>query len=255
MKTVLFVGFGNMGSIFAKKFVQNENFEVFAIDPNVQQKNERVEFFESFEDMPSSIYPNIIVFAVKPQNIDEIINKYKIFTDALFISILAGKPISYFEEKIPHAKIIRVMPNLGLKYDSGVNICMENQKCLNSDKNLLDDIFEDQNIWIEKEDLFHITTAISGSGIAFVLKIMEAFIGNGINKNIPEEDSYKMTLSIFESAVRFLKDEYKIEEVVEKITSKNGTTEAGLNYMSNKMYKLIKEIIEASEKRSKELAL
>lgn len=255
MKTVLFVGFGNMGSIFSKRFVQNDNFEVFAIDPNGQHSNDKVEFFESIEEMPNSVHPNIIIFAVKPQNIEEVIEKYTNFQDALFISILAGKPIEYFEIKLPTARIMRVMPNLGLKYDTGINICMHNQKCLNSDKNLLNEVFGEQNIWIQEESLLHFTTAMSGSGLAFALKIMEAFMQNGIKNGLSEEESNKVTIGIFESAVKFLKDEYSVNEVLTKITSKNGTTQAGLEFMSDKMYKLVAEILKAAENRSKELSL
>ena len=52
----------------------------------------------SRDDIPTSFVPNVIMFAVKPQVMDEVAPLYASFkgSDCVYLSIAAGKAIDYF---------------------------------------------------------------------------------------------------------------------------------------------------------------
>ena len=69
---------------------------------------------ESMASLPKDFQPSVIVFAVKPQVMGEVVPSYAELNtvDTVFMSIAAGKTISEFEKSLsPSAAIVRAMPN------------------------------------------------------------------------------------------------------------------------------------------------
>lgn len=253
MKSVLFVGFGKMGSIIADLF-QGDEFEVFAVDPHLKDDSEFTTFFHSHEQLPEGFNPNIIIFAVKPQNIKEAIVHYAQYKSSLIISILAGVKISFFEEHFPLSRVVRLMPNVGLEVEKGMVISMMNSKCMSKDEELINMIFGGRNVAIKDEELFHVTTAISGSGIAFLATIFKSITSFAAQNGVSDKGAEKMTLSAFESLVYLLRKS-SADEIINKIASKGGTTEAGINVLSSSVDAIIHGALDAAMTKSKELSV
>jgi pyrroline-5-carboxylate reductase len=244
MKSVLFVGFGKMGSIIADLFQEGE-FEVFAVDPHLKEEGDFTTFFHSHEQLPEGFNPNIIVFAVKPQSIKEAIKNYTQYKSSLIISILAGTKISFFEEHFPTSRIIRLMPNIGFEVGKGMTLAMMNSKCMTKDEELINDIFAGRSMVIRNEELFHSATAISGSGIAFLAIIFKSIIDFAKENEISEKGAEKMTISAFESLACLL-EKSTPDEIIKKISSKGGTTEAGVEVLNKSI---------AAVQKSKDLSI
>ena len=69
---------------------------------------------KSADDLPEGLNPEVIVFAVKPQQMATVVPTYKRFSSqrTLFLSIAAGTPTTFFETTLGgDAAIIRAMPN------------------------------------------------------------------------------------------------------------------------------------------------
>ena len=74
---------------------------------------------------------------------------------------------------------------------------------------------------------------------------------------IPEEESNRLLIELMKGATEYFQKNHgkkDIDELIRNITSKGGTTEAGLNYFKeNDLSPLFGNVIIATQKRSKEI--
>lgn len=167
---------------------------------------------------------------------------------------MAGIDINTMEKMLfENAKIIRTMPNIGLDVNEGLVVCASSntaRECM-SEINIL---FDNKTIWISKEELFHISTAIAGSGIAFMACIFDCIKKIGVSNGLSNNDSSKMTLSIFSSVVELLNSGLAPENIMSNIASKGGTTEAGLKILNENIYEILEATIESAKQKSIQLS-
>ena len=102
---ILFIGCGSMGGAIVSGMLRSYSFkkgEIFTILPNDSHNIEKVEKslgIKVFTQYPKGERFDVIVFAVKPQTLYEILPYYKTkITDhsTLILSIAAGKKIKFF---------------------------------------------------------------------------------------------------------------------------------------------------------------
>ena len=94
---------------------------------------------------------------------------------------------------------------------------------------------------------------MSGSGPAFVARLIEAFTEAGIENGLSKEVAYQLSLQTFLGTAKLLK-QFSPEELVEMVSSPNGTTVAGREILENSDYKeIIKKTIKKATEKSKEL--
>jgi len=123
--------------------------------------------------------PSIVVLAVKPQVMGEVLTLYKEFSDAIFISIAAGITGEFMKKYLGvNAKIIRIMPNLAATVGAGVSVAYSvSVDALDIDRTAK--LFGAVGHFIglpEGEDLLNPVTAISGSGPAYYFLLSEIMV-------------------------------------------------------------------------------
>ena len=109
-----------------------------------------------------------------------------------------------------------------------------------------------------EEEGFDAVTSVSGSGPAFVYMFIDAMIKGGMAGGLSYEQSKVLTLSTIMGTteiVRTADPDLDLDDAVEKVCSKGGTTiEAVSVYRNAGMEKIIVEGINACRKRSEELS-
>ena len=103
----------------------------------------------------------------------------------------------------------------------------------------------------------NLITAISGSGPGFVFRLMEAFIGIGIKLGLSREVAQHLVMTTFKGSVLLadaLKGKKDLIELRNMVTSKGGTTEAGLKEFHDRDIEgHLFMVIEAAMHRGEEL--
>lgn len=262
---ILFVGCGKMGSVllggFLKK-LQSEN-QVVVVKPNIlvpiNNIDTNISVISNIRDLSPSFKPDIIIFAVKPQIIDNVIFDYIKFEESIFISIIAGKKIDFFSKKLgKDSKIIRTMPNLPSLIGHGITALYGNLNISNKEKTLVNDLFKTvgEIVNLESEDEIDSVTSISGSGPAYVFHFAESLINSGMELGLSEEVSKKLALkTMLGSCLMMEQSLFNPTELKDQVTSKKGTTEAALNSLyENNFEKIVKNATKSAFKRSKELS-
>ena len=130
--SILLVGCGRMGSALLRSWT---SASVVVIEPHpVADLPSGV---VQYHDLPSYLAaasagqtpaPDLVIFAVKPQVIDEVVPAYAAFSRATFLSIAAGKALAVFERHLgSDAAIVRAMPNTPAAIGQGITVCVANQ--------------------------------------------------------------------------------------------------------------------------------
>ena len=265
---ILLAGCGKMGGALLSGWLKQgvNPRDIIVIEPNkdtsIALHNQyNVVTMPSPENIDLNKKPNVIVFAVKPQTMDDVAPFYRQFNGAevVYISIAAGKPISYFERVLgTNASIIRAMPNTPAAVSRGITVCYSNSKVTSDQislcKHLLSGIGE--VAWIEVEDHIDIVTALSGGGPAYVFLLAECLSKAGVKAGLPEELANLLARVTVAGSGELLYRTKKDPAILRQdVTSPGGTTAEALGVLmaDNGWQPLLDEAIAAATLKSREL--
>jgi len=258
MLNILLVGCGKMGGAMANSWKEIHIYnQLLIVDPTSDK-------IKSFKDLPSDFYPNIIVFAVKPQIIGDVIDDYKKYTNkgAVALSIIAGKPISFFEKHLgSEAKIIRSMPNLPASIGKGMLAAYANNNVNKKEKTWAETLLSASGefLWVDDEDFLNPVTSLSGSGPAYVFLLIETMALAGQTLGLDKKTSEKLARQTVIGSAALVEASPNITaaKLRENVTSKGGTTAAALKVlMADKggIQELFNKALLAANDRAKDLS-
>lgn len=201
-----------------------------------------------------------IVLAVKPQQMALVLQEIRPELEAgrLVLSIAAGLDTTYFRSKLPaKSRLIRIMPNICSMIGEGAAALYAAPGATTKDKALAQKIFSASGkaVFVDKEELLDVVTAVSGSGPAFAFLFMQAMIEAGAARGLPAKLGRELAAQTLLGASKMVaasKD--AIDEMIARVASKGGTTEAGLKVLGDKdLSMVIDATIGAATDRAKEL--
>jgi pyrroline-5-carboxylate reductase len=176
----------------------------------------------------------------------------------LVVSILAGIPTRYLEQKLGEIPVVRVMPNIGIKVGAGMSFYSPGRFVRQTELKMVSRLFanlgEVAEIAEKKMDLI---TAISGSGPAYFFLLMEILAEYAQKSGISKRDSAKMAQQIALSSALLAKNESATaRQLRAAVTSKGGTTEAAILVLEKTgIRKMFGSALKAARNRARELSL
>lgn len=251
-----FIGFGNLAKAIHAGLAENE-----ALSFGYVTKGEGPEDVTQLKDIPSLVESaDVILLCVKPQNASEVLEVLKCcdLMDKLVVSPMAGKTISFIEgfvgEKVP---IVRIMPNLAVAYRHSVTAFTTNAAHSPHENALKENLRALGKVVELEEKHFDLFTAVFGSGPAFILKVLEVMQERTRELGVSNSQANELISELLTGTAHYLdaKSDKGIDALISAITSKGGTTEAGLRVFEEKdLDDLFKKVITAAEERSRELS-
>ena len=264
--TIALVGCGAIGSALLKGWItqvdSHNRFKSFwvitphrnHVDPFLS--DERVKWFPSPDLLSSS--PDVIVFAIKPYQLEEALPSFRHFT-SLIITVASGKSLAFYETHLSNKhSIIRAMPNTPVSIHEGVIGLLPNKQVTPQQKRLVETCFDGLGYcpWLISDDEVDKITALSGSGPAYVFYMIESLTKAAESLGFNKETALNLALHTFAGASLYaLNSEMPPEELRARVTSPQGTTAAALEVLTNREFtQLIETAVKAAFKRAKELA-
>ena len=235
---VVFIGGGNMadaliGGLLASGFSPNQ---LRAVDVNGDARRRladkhRIACFDTPQKACRA--GDVIVFAVKPQQMQEAARFSGLKTNAnLVISIAAGVTLGSLARWLGgHARLVRAMPNTPALIGAGVTGLYALPGVSEAEKKQAETILGavGRTVWIQDESLMDAVTAVSGSGPAYVFWFIEQLANAGESLGLPLEISRKLAIeTVLGSAKLAAQSAESPAALRERVTSKGGTTEAAL---------------------------
>lgn len=238
---ILLVGHGKMGGALSARWQDTCNLTI------VTRTEKKIPF-----------KPHAIVFAVKPQVLGEVIGDYKSF-DSLFISIAAGKTISFLEQHLgDRAKIVRAMPNTPAAVGKGITVAVANKNAGAPEQALATTLLSaiGDVLWTKDEAQMDAVTALSGSGPAYVFLLIETLAQSGVKLGLSPEMAMKLARQtvIGSAALAEAVPAIPASDLRHNVTSPGGTTQAALDVLTKEIQPLFDRALEAAAKRAKELS-
>lgn len=261
-----FIGGGNMATaLISSLFASRHNVDrVQVADPGVQareylQKRWPVACYERAADAIKGM--DAIVLAVKPQVLPMVLEEIQdLVTDQqLIISIVAGIPTSQIAAHLTSSPpIVRTMPNTPALIGLGITGMYARVNCTLAQRELSQNLMESAGevVWLDKESLLDIVTAVSGSGPAYFYYLVECLGKAGTRLGLPADIASKLALHTAHGAsVLAVQSQADVTELRQQVTTKGGTTEAALQQLdAGHFEQLIDTAIAAATRRGQELA-
>jgi len=203
--------------------------------------------------------PRLVVLGFKPQKLDEVAPQLKpwLTSRATIVSILAGVEGASLRNRFPKAgAIIRAMPNLPVAIRRGV-VALHGEALSEDLRTQLGDLFAALGyaIWAADESKLAAIGAVAGAGPAYVARFIDvlslAAEGLGLSREIASTIALETVLG---TAWMAATTGESMDDVVRRVASPNGTTEAGLATLEPQLGRLIADTIEAAARRGAELA-
>jgi len=198
-----------------------------------------------------------ILVAVKPQYAEQAVTPVAAqCRGKLIISIAAGIPLANLCSWFDTTRVIRVMPNTPMVVGKGATVFTCADGVSEADRELARTIFGALGVVFEmSEDKLDAVTALSGSGPAYIFEMIQALVDAAVAVELPADVALQLTAQTVAGAAEMVQRELGTpEELRIAVTSRGGTTEAGLAVMSSAGFRdLIKDVLRAARDRSVDL--
>ncbi|CAA7624515.1 Pyrroline-5-carboxylate reductase [Candidatus Terasakiella magnetica] len=261
MTKVLLVGCGKMGSAMLAGWRDRglSAADVVVVEPSRPALG--VPVVATASDIPADFAPDVVVLAVKPQVMAEVLPPYARFGGAVFLSIAAGKPIAFFRSHLGEAAaLVRAMPNTPAAVRRGITVCCPGPGVTAPQRNLCAELLDavGEVGWVDDEALMDAVTAVSGSGPAYVFLLAETMAAAGAAQGLPPDLATRLARATVAGAGELLRlSDESSEQLRKNVTSPGGTTAAALGVLMAEgrgVPDLMAEAVAAATRRGKELA-
>ncbi len=261
-----FIGGGNMAEAIIKGIVSRGEVTspvhkgLLVSEPREDrrqylEKTYEIETTDSNKQIVTSC--NIIILAVKPQNIDTVLEEIseEVTGDKTVVSIAAGITLAYLSSRLKTKKLVRVIPNTPALVQKGMTVISLCECFSERDISVVREIFMSiGEVLTLPEKYMNAVTAVSGSGPAFIAYFIEAMIEGGIKAGLNKDDAFTLAVQTAVGTAQLLDSGISPSKLREMVTSPGGTTAAGLRTFDEKGFKdTVSSAIEAAKNRADEL--
>ncbi|TVQ35961.1 MAG: pyrroline-5-carboxylate reductase [Wenzhouxiangella sp.] len=202
----------------------------------------------------------VVVLAVKPQIIDQVLKDIASHLDAqtVVISVAAGVTLATLEAALGRERaLVRAMPNTPALFGAGMTGLVANSAAGSEDRDLAGHVFSaaGATAWIEDEALMDVITAVSGSGPAYFFSLTEHLARAGAEAGLAPELAARLARQTAVGAgVMLGRSELDAGELRARVTSPGGTTAAALEqFASDGFERIIDRAVAAAVRRGREL--
>ncbi len=250
------LGLGNLGTAFFEGLQSNNNLKLHLYEENEQIRND---FSKSYgvevASHIDSLDSGVLILCIKPQSINNFFESFSknISKDILICSPVAGLEIETIQQYVKN-RIIRIMPNLLIRKNNGLIPYVKNY-----DDDHLDFIeIALASLGATKEfieQLFPLVTAISGSGPAWYYELSRQLTNSATQLGMDEVDAEELVKELIKALPNLINTEDSFGELVDKVKSPKGATEAGLDSLNDDSFDtIIFNAIQKSTNRSIEIS-
>ncbi len=248
-----------MGGALLKAWAANTDHDFTVADPARPDLPPGVSQVGSVEELGEEIFDYLIV-ALKPQLIDDVLPAYvpRLNPSGVISSIAAGYSAEKLAAHAPGRSVIRIMPNLPAMIGKGVSGLYSHGAVSETAASEIERLAlcSGEIVWVDSEDMLDRLTAVAGSGPGYVFEMLRAYVEAAEQLGFSETDAKSLVLGTVRGTLELaLQSDQSLENLRTNVTSKGGTTAAGLDALNGKgeYSELIRNTLQAAYKRATEL--
>lgn len=200
MQRIAIIGAGNMGSTIARGFLSQDNIFLTLANRSVQRLQKFENLIENSAmsgrlictpDIADSVKgADIVILAVKPWAIEDVIGKIKpcLNKNAIIISVAAGIGLAQLEDMLggKYGGIVYMIPNTAIQVNRGMSFAAETGLSAKNHETVAA-LFEPMTrLEFIDESKMGAVTALCSCGIAYVYKFIAAAAQAGVDLGLPK---------------------------------------------------------------------
>jgi pyrroline-5-carboxylate reductase len=240
---IAIIGAGNLGIAIAKGIVEKELSKpekMVLTRRNLQSLSAlELEGFNTTSNNVDAIADaGTIILCVQPNQLKSLIAEIKTIVqkDQVIVSVITGISLKQLQDYLGNeVAIIRAMPNTAIAIG-------ESMTCIAATESALDSLAEVEILFkalgktlIIEEELMQAATVLGASGIAFFMRYLRAATQGGIQMGFDAKDAQLIAVQTAKGAASLILEQNSHPEVeIDKVTTPQGCTIAGLNEMEHK---------------------
>jgi len=250
---VTVIGCGNLGGAVVHGLV-NAGHDVVACDKGEDALARLPDGVETTTETDAAVKDTgaeLVVVAVKPEAVGPVLESFDAEDGQVVASFAAAVSLGYVQDRVG-VRAARVMPNLAGEYNEmAAAVCAEGDVPGEVER-ALDDLGDYVEV---NEGLMDISTAVNGSGPAFVFYAMKAMRDAGVDGGLDEDAASALVAQTFRGAAAIAQNgERSLDGLIDAVCSPGGTTIEGMEVLRDADAGApFSEAVAAAERRSEEI--
>jgi pyrroline-5-carboxylate reductase len=256
---IAIIGAGMMGSAIVKSLLKGGyRGQIFAVDVQLQKLSEleKLGVKTGSDNLKAVKCADIIFIVVKPGDVEGVLCEIKgDVKGKLVVSAAATIPLSFLRRHVPDAKVVRVMPNLGVMvqaaytaYCCDANVTSEEKEKIKALLNMMGTCDEIDEKYMDA------ITAVSGSGPGYMSIIIEALTYAGLKVGLPRNVALKSAAQTVMGTAKLVLDlNEEPAKIRDMTTTPGGTTIEAIYQVEQSQIRpaLIRAVEEDTKKSAK----
>ena len=233
------IGGGNLGSAIAIGLAQ------FTTGNSITLKRRNVSLIENLKqygittsgDNTAGISEaNIIILAIKPWQVDAVIDEIlPHINGAVIASAVSGVMLQHLTNKAgANNTVVRIMPNIAVQYGASATCISAAPEDIKNTQTIVELFDKVGTAVLIDEKLMDAATVLGACGTAFALRYIRASMQVGIEIGFDAKTALAIAAQTALGATEMLlKENAHPEQLIDKVTTPQGCTIAGLNEMEH----------------------
>jgi pyrroline-5-carboxylate reductase len=254
---VSIVGGGKLGSAIAEGLLRaNPGREVVIVVRPGSETSHLQQRFPTARvvDRPES--SDGVIVAVKPKDVADAVRESVDAGATRLLSVAAGVTLETLRVAAgPGVVVVRSMPNVGAQVQqSATGFCVA-AEVTDADLAWVRSVLEPLGTSVRvDESQMDAVTGVSGSGIAFMLLMLESMIDGGVSAGLSPADAHALAVATLAGAAKVASGDESPADIRARVTTPNGTTAAGLAVLEERgIRRAFSDAVAAAAARSGEL--
>lgn len=253
---IAIIGAGNMGGAIVRGLCQNNNnrYNISVSNPSQEKLDSLKQGYNDInitnDNVEASQDADIIILAVKPWLIAQVIDEIAPNENQIVVSVAAGIELAQLNSLLGNQgnTIFRVIPNTAISVNASMTL-ISSYNAKDEQEQLLLDLFAPMGMtMLIAEQQMSAATSMTSCGIAYALKYIQAGMQAGTELGINPKEGMKMVAQTLKGAAELIlqNDTHPTVEI-DKVCTPGGYTIKGINTLDTHGYTTaIIEAIKAS---------
>jgi pyrroline-5-carboxylate reductase len=254
------IGAGMMGSAIMTSLLKSGyKSKITAVDiqPEKLKEQEKLGIAVSTDSRKAAAEADVVFICVKPTAVKTVLTQINSTVKGkLVISIAATVPLKYLKKFIPHAKIVRIMPNVAALVQASYTAYCCGENVNEQDKEKVKSLLSRMGVCEEVDEKYmDAITALTGSGPGYIAVIIEALMYAGLKVGLPRKVAlYGAAQTVLGTGKLVLDLQEHPSKVKDMVTTPGGTTiEAIYELEGSSVRQALMRAVEEAAKKSKRI--